>query len=229
MESDATAGVLDKRFVASCIEHTALKAETRRDDIAKLCREARDHAFAAVCIAPGWVPLAKDLLEGPGVAIATVNGFPLGNTLTSAKAEEARQAVRAGADDIDMVMQIGRFLGGDHDFVRDDIRAVVEAAKAEGTATVKVILEVGYLSDDQITAACELVEAAGADFVKTSTGFGIAEKKAKVEYVRLMKNSVGDRLKIKAAGGISDLETARAVIAAGAARIGCSRSLEIVA
>lgn len=228
MNSKTIPSELDRQFVASCIEHTALKPETTRADIERLCHEAKDHKFGAVCIAPVWIPMAKDLLWGSDVRIATVNGFPHGNTLPSAKASEARDAVRAGADDIDMVMQIGRLIDGDFDFARDDIRAVVEAARPEGVRNLKVILEVGYLSDHQIERACQIAEEAGADFVKTSTGFGVKEEKEKIEYVRLMKSAVGDRLGVKAAGGVGDLETAILVIKAGATRIGSSRSLEIM-
>ena len=219
---------ISRSTIAACIEHTALGPGIIRADIERLCKEARDHCLGAVCLAPGWVPLAVDLLAGSPVRVVAVNGFPHGDTLSSAKAAEARDSVRAGAGDIDMVMQVGRLIGGDHDFVRDDINAVVEAAGSAGPATVKVILEVGCLSDDQIRLACHIAEEAGADLVKTSTGFGPREARDKADYVRLMNDAVGGRLGIKAAGGIGDLETARLVIAAGATRIGCSRSLEIL-
>lgn len=223
-----TGTVLDSAFVASRIEHTALGPDKLRSDIERLCEEARDYNFVAVCVAPSWVPLAAELLQGCAARIATVNGFPHGNTLSSAKAAEARASVRAGANDIDMVLHIGRLLAGDNNFVRDDIRAVVDAAKSAGPAITKVILEVGYLSDDQIRSACYIAEEAGADFVKTSTGFGPKEMKSKPDYVRQMNDAVGGRMGIKAAGGIGDLETARLVLEAGATRIGTSRSLDIV-
>ncbi len=213
--------------VAAAIEHTALEPGVTRADIERLCKEARDHRLGAVCLAPAWITLAVELLGGSPVRVVAVNGFPHGDTLSPAKAAEARDSVRAGASEIDMVMQVGRLTGGDTDFVRDDIKAVVEAAGSAGPAIVKVILEVGCLSNDQIRLACLIAEEAGAGFVKTSTGFGPKETREKVDYVRLMHDAVGGRLGIKAAGGIGDLETARLVLEAGATRIGCSRSLAV--
>ena len=226
MERLANLEALEKATIASFIEHTALKPQTTRLDIERLCREARDHNFGGVCFAPGWVPLARELIAVSDVRIVTVSGFPHGDTLPSAKAAEARDSVRAGADDIDMVMQVGRLISGEVDFVRDDIRAVVETAKSEGAASIKVILEIGYLLDDQIRLACQLAEEAGADFVKTSTGFGPGG--ATTQAVELMHRAVGGRLQIKAAGGIRDAKSAIAMIEAGATRLGCSSSVEIM-
>lgn len=216
----------DRTDIAIRIEHTALKPSVSAADIVRICDEAVRYRCAAVCVPPNRVTQAHELLHGSGLEIATVAGFPHGDS--TAKATEARQAAWDGASDIDMVLAIGRLLEGDYNFVRDDIKAVVEAAKGAHARAVKVILEVGYLSRDQILRACELAETAGADYVKTSTGFGPAEPLAKPDYIRLMREAVGDRLRIKASGGIATFGDAMAVIAAGADRIGTSRTPEIL-
>jgi deoxyribose-phosphate aldolase len=210
--------------LASFIDHTALKPDTRAEAIETLCREARQFGFAAVCVAPRWVPLAAQLLKDSGVRVATVVGFPHGDTLPRAKAEETRAAIEAGADEVDMVISIGAALDGDWDYLRDDIAAVVGAA--QGKAKVKVIMENAFLSPAQIALACQAAKEAGADYVKTSTGF--APGGAKVEDVALMRETVGIEMGVKAAGGIRDLETALAMIEAGATRLGCSASIAIV-
>ncbi|BCM93916.1 deoxyribose-phosphate aldolase [Abditibacteriota bacterium] len=210
--------------LASFIDHTVLKPDTRAAAVEKLCEEAREYKFAAVCVPARWVSLSASLLKDTGVLVATVVGFPHGDTLSSAKADETRAAIEAGADEVDMVISIGAALDGDWDYVQKDIAAVVEAAA--GKAVVKVIFENAYLDQSQIALACRASQEAGADYVKTSTGF--AASGAKVEEVRLMRQTVGDALGVKAAGGIRDLKTALAMIEAGASRLGCSASIAIV-
>ncbi len=210
--------------LAAYIDHTVLKPETVAADVEKLCDEAKTHRFAAVCIAPIWVPLAAKILAGSGVKVATVAAFPHGDTLSSAKASETRAAIDAGADEVDMVISVGHARMNDWDYVRADIAAVVEAA--QGEAVVKVIFENAYLTSEQIAAACRAAKQAGADYVKTSTGF--ASSGAKIEDVRLMRDTVGPELGVKAAGGIRNLETALAMIEAGASRLGCSASIAIL-
>lgn len=210
--------------LASFIDHTVLKPDARAGAIETLCREARQFGFAAVCVAPRWVPLAASLLKDSGVRVATVIGFPHGDTLSRAKAEETRAAIEAGADEVDMVISVGAALDGDWDYLRADIGGVVGAA--QGKAKVKVIMENAFLSPAQIGQACRAAKEAGADYVKTSTGF--ASSGAKVEEVRLMREIVGTQMGIKAAGGIRDLEMALLMIDAGATRLGCSASIAIV-
>jgi deoxyribose-phosphate aldolase len=209
--------------LASYIDHTVLKPETTSATIEKLCSEAATHGFAAVCVAPRWVPLAAKLLNDNGVHIATVAGFPHGDTLSRAKAQETRDAIEAGANEVDMVISVGAALDGDWKYLHHDIAAVVAAA--HGHAIIKVILENAYLNREQIIQACRVATEAGADYVKTSTGF--ASSGAKVEDVRLMREVVGAGMGVKAAGGIRDLETALAMIDAGATRLGCSASVAI--
>ena len=210
--------------LAAFIDHTVLKPDSVDSDIIKLCEEAAHHGFAAVCVAPIWVPLAAKILNGSSVKVATVCGFPHGDTLSSAKAAETGLAIEAGAREVDMVIAIGVARQNFWDYLRDDIAAVVEAARGE--ATVKVILENAYLTREQIVQACLAAKAAGADYVKTSTGF--ATSGAKIEDVRLMRETVGPEMGVKAAGGIRDLETALAMIEAGATRLGCSASIAIL-
>jgi len=211
--------------IAAMIDHTLLRPEATRADIVKLCGEARRYGFATVCINPYWVPLASSELEGSRVLVCTVAGFPLGATSTPAKVAEAAAALRAGAREIDMVMNVGAMRSGDFDAVKLDIQSVVEACHDAG-AIVKVILETALLDDEQKTAACRLAQAAGADFVKTSTGFGPAG--ATVHDVALMRAAVGTGTGVKAAGGIRTIEDFRAMAAAGANRIGASASVKIV-
>jgi len=211
--------------IAAMIDHTLLRPEATRADIVKLCSEARQYGFATVCINPYWVPLAVSELEGSVVRVCTVAGFPLGATSTPAKVAEAAVALRAGAREIDMVMNVGAMRSGDWDTVKLDIQVVAQACHEAG-AIVKVILETALLDDEQKTAACGLAQAAGADFVKTSTGFGAAG--ATAPDVALMRAAVGQRLGVKAAGGIRTIEDFRAMAAAGANRIGASASVKIV-
>jgi deoxyribose-phosphate aldolase len=214
---------MDKTRLAKMIDHTLLKPNATGVQIDKICDEAREHGFFSVCVNPTWVSRCAKNLEGSDVAVCAVVGFPLGATTTGAKAREAEIAVDHGAAEIDMVMNSGRFLDADYGFVERDVRAVVRAA---GRAKVKVIIEVCQLDEAGIKRACGCCEAAGAAFVKTSTGF--AAFGATVESVRLMREAVGQRLGVKAAGGIRDIETAMKMIDAGASRIGASASVEIV-
>jgi deoxyribose-phosphate aldolase len=210
--------------LAPFIDHTLLKADATADEIETLCREAREHRFASVCVNPAWVRRASDLLSGAGVLVCSVIGFPLGASHPDAKAFEARRAIADGAGELDMVIQIGALKSHDHRLVERDIRGVVEAARCR--AAVKVIIETALLTRDEKVAACTLAKAAGADFVKTSTGFAAAG--ATVEDVRLMREVVGQEMGVKAAGGIRDPETAMALVAAGATRIGASASVKII-
>jgi deoxyribose-phosphate aldolase len=211
--------------IAALIDHTMLRPEATRADIVKLCGEARQYGFATVCINPYWVPLAASELAGTAVKVCTVAGFPLGATSTEAKVAEAAAALRAGAREIDMVINVGALRSGDCDAVKLDIQAVARVCHDAG-AIVKVILETALLDDAQKTTACGLAQAAGADFVKTSTGFGPAG--ATVQDIVLMRHAVGPRMGVKAAGGIRTLDDFRAMVAAGANRVGASASVKIV-
>jgi len=211
--------------IASLIDHTMLRPEATRADIVKLCGEARQYGFATVCINPYWVPLASSELAGTAVKVCTVAGFPLGATSTEAKVAEASAALRAGAREIDMVINVGALRSGDFDAVKLDIQAVARVCH-DANAILKVILETALLDDAQKTTACGLAQAAGADFVKTSTGFGPAG--ATVQDVVLMRHAVGPRMGVKAAGGIRTLDDFRAMVAAGANRVGASASVKIV-
>lgn len=212
--------------LAARIEHTNLRATASGADIARLCAEAREHAFHAVCVHGARVARAVQELAGSPVTVCTVVGFPLGASLGAVKAEEARLAVCAGASEIDMVLALGAFLEGDDDGVVADMLAVVEATRAEGGRAVKVILETGHLDEESIRRACRLAGQAGADFVKTSTGFG--PRGASVEDIRVMRDAVGDALGIKASGGIRSRADAVALVAAGADRLGTSAGIAIV-
>lgn len=206
------------------IDHTLLKANAARAQIEKLCDEALEYNFASVCVNTCWVPLAHEKLAGSEVKTCCVVGFPLGAMLTEAKAAETRLAVEAGADEVDMVINIGWLLDGEYDAVRDDIAAVVKAADGK---CVKVIIEACLLTDEQKVKACELSVEAGATFVKTSTGFSTGG--ATVADVALMRKTVGDRCLVKAAGGIHTADEARAMVEAGADRLGCSAGIQIMA
>lgn len=205
------------------IDHTILKATATREDILKLCSEANQYHFASVCVNPAYVALAHQLLSGTGVMVCTVIGFPLGANTPSVKAFETTQAIADGADEVDMVINLGQAKAYDWDGVYEDIRAVVQAASG---VLVKVIIETCYLTDEEKVKACQMAVKAGADFVKTSTGFGTGG--ATVEDVRLMKQTVGNACKVKASGGIRDKEAFEAMIAAGADRIGCSAGVKIM-
>lgn len=211
---------------AQLIDHTVLKPDATGDQIMQLCQEAREFGFGAVCIAPVWVSLAAKALAGSVTKVATVIGFPHGNTLSVVKAFEATQAIEAGADELDMVIHVGALKSGEHEAVLQDIRLVVEAARRSEGILVKVILETALLTEAEKVVACQLSEKAEADFVKTSTGFAAAG--ATIADVALLRHVVGNRLGVKAAGGIRDLPTAQAMIEAGATRLGCSSSVAIM-
>ena len=211
--------------IAGLIDHTLLRPDATRDEILKLCREAVQYKFASVCVNSCWAPLVAAELAGSSVKVCSVVGFPLGANLTEAKVAETEAALRAGAREIDMVQNIGALKSGDEKTVQADIYAVVQAAHGAG-AIVKVILETCLLSDDQKTKACLLAKAAGADFVKTSTGFGSAG--ATEHDVALMRRMVGPAMGVKASGGIRTFTDAKKMIAAGANRIGASASVKIV-
>ncbi len=208
--------------VRKAIEHTNLKASATPEDIAKLCEEAKENGFYGVCVNPAYVGLAKRLLSGSPVKVVTVCGFPLGATPPEVKAFEAKKAVEDGADEVDMVINIGLLKAGEYERVYEDIKAVVEAAGVP----VKVIIETCYLTDEEKVAACVISKLAGAKFVKTSTGFGSGG--ATPEDVHLMKWVVGDELGVKAAGGIRTFESAVNMIKSGASRIGTSSGVKIV-
>jgi deoxyribose-phosphate aldolase len=210
----------------SLIDHSVLKPTSTVQDVKDGAAIALKYQTAAYCIRPSDVPLASKLLAGSDVKVCTVIGFPHGTTDTTSKAFEASEAVRNGAHEVDMVINIGWMLSGDLVAVEDDIRQVVNAARAvNDTACIKVILETAYLSKEQIVKACEMSESAGADFVKTSTGF--ASEGANVENIALMRATVGDRLGVKASGGIRTMEQVEALVAAGASRVGLSGTAEI--
>ncbi len=211
--------------IAGLIDHTLLRPDATRDEIRKLCREARKYNFASVCINPFWVPLAAAELSGSPVKVCTVVGFPLGATSTEAKVAETDAALRVGAQEIDMVQNVGALRSGDHDAVKDDIAAVAGAAHRAG-AILKVILETALLDDNQKVMACMLAKMAHADFVKTSTGFGPSG--ATVHDVELMRMAVGPEMGVKASGGIRTLDDLKKMAAAGATRIGASASVKIV-
>ena len=209
--------------LASYIDHTNLKAEATQEEIGKLCEEAKKFSFATVCINPANVRLAKQLLEGTDVGVTTVVGFPLGATTSLVKATEARDAIASGADEIDMVINVGALKSGNRTLVEEDIKAVREATRGK---ILKVILETALLSKEQIVQACEISKSQGADFVKTSTGFGPGG--ATVEDVALMRKTVGPSMGVKASGGIRTSEDVQGMIKAGASRIGASASVAIM-
>jgi deoxyribose-phosphate aldolase len=211
--------------VAKLIDQTLLKPEATRQNIELLCREAFDFKFANVCINPVWITLAAQLLRGSGVGVCAVIGFPFGATTADVKAYEARGALARGAHEIDMVLDIGALRSGERDGVMRDIEGVTTACR-EGSAVSKVIIEAALLTDEEKVVACTLAKGAGADFVKTSTGFGPGG--ATAADVRLMRSVVGPAMGIKAAGGIRDLAAVKAMIAAGATRIGTSAGVSIV-
>lgn len=215
---------LDKEQLASYIDHTLLKPESTKEQIVTLCEEAKEYQFATVCVNPYWVATASEALEGSEVGITTVVGFPLGATSTFTKMAETRDALAAGATEIDMVLNVGALKSGDETTVLADMRGVVTAAREQ--VVVKVILETGLLTDEEKKRACLLAKEAGVDFVKTSTGFGPGA--ATVEDIRLMREAVGSEMGVKASGGVRDTETALAMIEAGATRIGASAGIAIV-
>lgn len=206
------------------IDHSLLKSEVTEEEIKRLCEEGRKYGFASVCVNPIWVSLCVDLLKGSSVKICTVSGFPLGANKPEVKAKEAEIAINEGADEIDMVANIGALRAGDFKLVEEDIKTVRNAIGRE--KILKVIIETAVLNNEEKIKATEIVMACEADFVKTSTGFGYSG--ATVEDVRLLKNVVGEKIKIKASGGIRDYNTALELIKAGASRIGTSSGVEIV-
>src|SRR5207244_447759 len=210
--------------LASLIDHTLLKPDATREQIETLCREAAQYCFASVCVNPNWVPLCRELLRGTGVKVCTVIGFPSGAHAPDVKAYEARRAVEQGAEEVDMVINIGALKSKDYALVEQDIRGVVQAVGKD--TVVKVILETSLLTRDEKIMGSSLAKAAGADFVKTSTGF--ASGGATVEDVRLMRETVGPDIGVKAAGGIRSKEDVEAMVEAGARRIGASAGGKVV-
>lgn len=210
--------------LAGMIDHTLLKADATRAQVERLCDEAVEHGFASVCVNTCWVPLCAERLAQSDVRVCCVVGFPLGAMAPESKAHEAARAVADGADEVDMVINVGWLKDGELDAVREDIAGVVAAADGR---CVKVIIETCLLTDEEKVRACELAVEAGAAFVKTSTGFSTGG--ATVADVALMRRTVGDRCKVKASGGIHTAEEARAMVEAGADRLGCSAGVAIVA
>lgn len=215
---------IDRAALAKCIDHTLLKPEASLEQIEALCKEAVEYKFASVCVNPSYIEYVATKLTGSGVAPCCVIGFPLGATNPEVKAFESKMAVKSGAAEIDMVVNVGAIKSKDWNLVYDDIDAVVKAAK--GKAHVKVIIETCLLTDEEKIKACETAKSAGADFVKTSTGFSTGG--ATVEDVRLMRSTVGPKMGVKASGGIRDFETAIAMLEAGATRLGTSSGIKII-
>lgn len=223
--------------IARMIDHTILKASAQKNDIEKLCKEAKDHGFASVCVNPIWVRIASDLLkgsddEGHHVKTCTVIGFPLGANGALSKASETAFAIADGAEEVDMVIDVGAVKDHRWEDVKNDIKAVVKAARTNGDdkgnhICVKVILENCYLTKEEIVESCKCAVEACVDFVKTSTGFGTSG--AKAEDVKLMRETVGPNIGVKAAGGIRDKKTLLEMVEAGANRIGCSAGIAILA
>ena len=223
---DATGAACVPEDIAKCIDHTILKPDAKEEDIKKLCAEARDFQFASVCISPSYIPLAAKELAGTGVDVCTVVGFPSGAHMPEIKAMETRRAIRDGATEIDMVINIGALKSGNDDLVYQDIRMVCESCE-DGGAISKVIIEAALLTDDEKVRACELAKKARANFVKTSTGFGPGG--ATAEDVALMSKVVADAgIGVKAAGGIRSYEDAKKMVTAGATRLGASAGIKIV-
>lgn len=210
--------------IAKMIDHTALKADTTKAQIEKLCEEAKEYGFFSVCVNPTWVEASAYLLKGSDVKVCTVIGFPLGATTTETKVFETKDAIQKGAHEIDMVMNIGKLKAGDDDAVEQDIRSVVESAN--GKALVKVIIETCLLTEEEKVRACKLSVKAGADYVKTSTGFSTGG--ATAEDIKLMRETVGPDIGVKASGGVRDRETVDRMVEAGATRIGASAGISIV-
>ena len=232
---------MTKAQIAAMIDHTALQAFADEAEISKLCKEAKTYGFASVCINPSYIPFAVKKLEGSNVKVCTVIGFPLGADTTETKAFSAEDAVLKGADELDMVINVGEAKNNNFIYIEKEIKAVVDAARKAGSEVkkeiiVKVILETCYLTDHEVKKACIASKNAGADFVKTSTGFGTPKAAdgtalpngASVHHVQLMKKTVGDSMKVKAAGGIRSVRTAQDLIEAGADRLGTSSGLLII-
>ncbi|MGB4592891.1 MAG: deoxyribose-phosphate aldolase [Coriobacteriia bacterium] len=219
---------IDRAALAASMDQTLLKPTVGFKAASEWFAKSANAGFASLCVSPFLVPVAAQSLAGTTTKVCSVVGFPLGYSLTETKAEETRQLLRLGCHEIDMVLNVAAFLEDEPMFVRDDIAAVVAmvAQQTRGSGIVKVILETGYLTPEQVTEASRIVLDAGAHFVKTSTGFG--PRGASLEDVRIMRETVGERAGVKAAGGIRDLETAVAMLEAGASRIGTSSGLEIL-
>ena len=205
------------------IDHTLLKADATKQQIVKLCEEAKEYDFASVCVNPSWCELASEMLKGTDVKTCVVVGFPLGSMTTDAKVAETKDAIEKGADEVDMVIQVGKLKDGDDAYVTEEIRQLKQAC---GDKVLKVIIEACLLTDEEKKRACVDALNAGADFVKTSTGFSTGG--ATVEDVRLMKETVGDKMQVKAAGGIRTKEQMDAMIEAGAERIGTSNGIALL-
>ncbi|MGB9680049.1 MAG: deoxyribose-phosphate aldolase [Thermoanaerobacteraceae bacterium] len=212
--------------IAKMIDHTLLKANAKTEDIEKLCNEAKKYEFASVCINPAFVELSYKLLKDTNVKVCTVIGFPLGANTIETKVFETHDAIKKGATEVDMVINVGMMKSGNYDYVKKEIEEVTKAAKSYGDIIVKVILETCYLTNEEKVKACEMTVEAGADFVKTSTGFG--DGGATVEDVKLMRKVVGENFGVKASGGVRTVEDAKAMIEAGANRIGASAGVKIV-
>lgn len=214
---------MDKKLLTKMIDHTILKPDAEEAEVVKIINEAKQYEFASVCINPANVKLAAKMLKGTNVKVCTVIGFPLGANTTSVKAFEALDAIKNGAEEVDMVINIGKLKDKDYEYVLNDIKAVVDAAK--GKALSKVIIETCLLTDEEKIKACKLSKEAGADFVKTSTGF--SKGGAKASDIRLMRETVGEKMGVKASGGVRTFEDAAAMVEAGATRIGASASIHI--
>lgn len=210
--------------IANMIDHTVLKAMATKEDVINICNEAKEYGFFSVCINPTHIELAKKELEGSNVKVCTVIGFPLGANTPEVKAFETKDAISKGADEVDMVINIGALKDKNYDLVERDIKAVVDAANKK--ALVKVIIETCYLTDEEKKIACELAVKAGTDYVKTSTGFGTGGSTP--EDIKLMRDTVGENIGVKASGGVRNEKDAIAVIESGASRIGASASVAIV-
>jgi deoxyribose-phosphate aldolase len=210
--------------IAKTIDHTALKADTTKEQIIELCKEAKEYQFASVCVNPTWVETAAELLKGTEVKVCTVIGFPLGANTPETKAFETKDAIEKGATEVDMVINIGALKDKNDELVERDIRAVVEAAK--GQALTKVIIETSLLTEEEKVRACEIAVKAGTDFVKTSTGFSTGG--ATIEDIKLMRKTVGPDIGVKASGGVRDTNGAEDMIEAGATRIGASAGVAII-
>ena len=223
METKENRFCVDGSKLAGMVDHTLLKAEATLEQIKNLCKEAAEHKFASVCVNPAYVPAAAEALKESSVKVCTVIGFPLGANTTHIKAEEAREAVENGADEVDMVINVGAAKAGNWEYVEKEIETVVNTVKDK--ALVKVIIETCFLTDDEKKNACLAAKKAGADFVKTSTGFG--KGGATVEDIALMRATVGPDMGVKASGGVRDYETAVAMVKAGATRIGTSSGIAI--
>ena len=216
---------ISRKQLVKIIDHTLVKPTATKDAVMKLCNEAEKYGFGCVCVNSAYVSLAAQMLMGTDVKVCSTVGFPFGAALTEVKAFEAKRAVENGASEIDMVINIGALKSGNYEKVKEDIKAVVDVKRSHDNVIVKVIIETGYLTDEEKRKACKLAKEAGADFVKTSTGLTGG---ATVEDVRLMRETVGEDMGVKAAGGIRNFEQASAMIEAGADRIGTSTAVAVI-